>query len=82
MPNKITVCGNRAADQRLCFHYIDSIIPVLSKSEISSLQPSSVVVQPGLCRTWSETLKMGFLETRLTLRYTLTEEEIRCIFDD
>ena len=25
------------ADQRLCFRYIDSTIPVLSKSEISSL---------------------------------------------
>ena len=29
--------GNREADQRLCFHYIDSTIPLLSKSEISSL---------------------------------------------
>ena len=28
--------GNREADQRLCFHYIDSTIPLLSKSEISS----------------------------------------------
>ena len=27
--------GNREADQRLCFCYIDSTIPVLSKSEIS-----------------------------------------------
>ena len=24
-----------------------------------------MVVQPGLCRTWSETLKSGFLTTRL-----------------
>ena len=29
--------GNRKADQRLCFRYIDSPIPLLSKSEISSL---------------------------------------------
>ena len=29
--------GNREADQRLCFHYMDSTIPLLSKSEISSL---------------------------------------------
>ena len=29
--------GNREADQRLCFCYIDSTIPLLSKSEISSL---------------------------------------------
>ena len=39
--------GNREADQRLCFRYTDSIIPLLPKSEISSLYPSSVVVQPG-----------------------------------
>ena len=29
--------GNREADQRLCFRYTDSKIPLLSKSEISSL---------------------------------------------
>ena len=28
--------GNREADLRLCFRYIDSTIPLLSKSEISS----------------------------------------------
>ena len=28
---------NREADQRLCFHYRDSKIPLLPKSEISSL---------------------------------------------
>ena len=57
--------SNREADQRLCFRYTDSTIPLLPKSEISSLQPSSVAVQPGLCRTWSETPKTGFLITRL-----------------
>ena len=55
----------READQRLCFRYTDSTIPLLPKSEISSLCPSSVVVQPSLCRTWSETPKTGFLRTRL-----------------
>ena len=29
--------GNREADQRLCFHYTDSKIPLLPKAEISSL---------------------------------------------
>ena len=29
--------GNREADQRFCFRYIDSTIPLLSKSEISCL---------------------------------------------
>ena len=57
--------GNREADQRLCFRHTDSAIPLLSKSEISSLLPSSVVVQPDLCQTWLETPKNGFLTTRL-----------------
>ena len=52
--------GNREADQRLCFRYTDSTIPLLSKSEISSLSPSSVAVQPGLCQTWSETRMLVF----------------------
>ena len=59
--------GNREADQRLCFRYSDSTIPLLPLSVIPSLQPSSVAVQPGLCRTWSETPKTGFLRTRLVL---------------
>ena len=59
------LCGNRKADQRLCFRYIGTTIALLSKSEISSLLPSFVAVQPGLCQTWSETLMTGFLRTRL-----------------
>ena len=57
--------GNREADQPLCFRYMDSTIPLLPKSEISSLQPSSVAVQPGLCRIESETPITGFLMSRL-----------------
>ena len=52
--------GYRKADQRLCFRYRDSTIPLLSKSEISSLEPSSVAVQPGLCWTWLETRTLVF----------------------
>ena len=44
------LCGNRTADQRLCFRYIDSAIP---SSHIQS-------AQSGLCGTWSETPKTGF----------------------
>ena len=55
--------GNLAADQCLCFRLIDSTILLLPISEISSLQSSSVAVQPSLCRTWSETPKTGFLMT-------------------
>ena len=52
--------GNREADQRLCFRYINSAIPLFSKSEILSLLPSPVAVQPGLCRTWSGTRTFVF----------------------
>ena len=61
---------NCSADQRLCFRYINSTIPLLSQFEISSLYPSSVAEQPGLCRTWSETPKTGFLTTRLNFFLT------------
>ena len=57
--------SNREADQRLCFRYTDSTIPLSPIYEISSLSPSSVAVQPDLCWTWSKTPKTGFLTTRL-----------------
>ena len=41
--------GYHEADRSLCFLYTDGTIPLLSTSEISSLQPSSWAVQPGLC---------------------------------
>ena len=44
------LCGNRTADQRLRFSYIDSTIPLLPKYGISSLKPSSVAVQLSLCQ--------------------------------
>ena len=53
--------SNCEADQRLCFRYTDSTIPLLSKSRISSLYPSSVTVQPSLCQTWSEPQIVDFL---------------------
>ena len=38
---------DREADQRLCFRYTDSTIPLLPKYENTSLQLSYVVVQSG-----------------------------------
>ena len=61
--------SNCKADHRLCFRYTISTIPLLSKSEIPSLYPSSVGLQPGLCQIWSETPKTGFLTMRLILLY-------------
>ena len=64
---KPTICigENIGADQLLsnCFRYRDSTIPLLSKSKISSLYPSSVTVQAGLCRTWSELKTFVFSHT-------------------
>ena len=59
------LCSNCAADQHLCFCFIDSTIPLLSITKISSLQPSSVVVQPSLCQAWWKTQKTGFRVTWL-----------------
>ena len=47
------------------FHCLDSVIPLVSISEISSLYLASVVAQAGLCLAWSQTSKTGFLVTRL-----------------
>ena len=41
--------GNREADQRLCFRYSDSTIPLLLKSEISSFYLFSVLVYRSVC---------------------------------
>ena len=57
--------GYREADQRLCFRYIATTIPLLPKYKISSLKSSSVTAQPCLCQTRSETPKTCFLTTRL-----------------
>ena len=59
------LCVNRTAGQRFSFYYIYSAISLLPKSEILSLEPSSVTAQPGFCRTWSDIPKTGFLVTRL-----------------
>ena len=52
--------GNREADQRLCFRYSDSTIPLQLESEISSILLFSVTVQAGLCQTCSKTTLLVF----------------------
>ena len=42
------------------FRNLDSIIPLLPKYKISSLEPSPVAVQPGLCQTRSESTLLVF----------------------
>ena len=48
------LCSNCTADQRLCFRYTDGTTPLLSRSKLSSLWPSSVLVQLGLCQICSK----------------------------
>ena len=55
----------RSADQHLCFCYMDSTIPLLLKSKITGFWPFSVAALTGLCQTWLETPKTGFLMSRL-----------------
>ena len=50
----------READLRLCVRYAVGTIPVLPKYKILSLLPSSALVQPGLCGTWSKTRTFVF----------------------
>ena len=60
-----SACESAQSDQRLFVHCLDSIIPLVSISEISSLLLASVAAQAGLSLTWSKTPKTGFLVTRL-----------------
>ena len=65
---------NRKADQRLCFRYTDSTIPLLPIYEISSLQPYSVAVQPGFVSDQVGNPEDWFShnEAHIVLRATLT----------
>ena len=79
----IPYANNKGADQpvHLCslisafvVHFLDSIMLLVSVSKISSLYLASVAVQAGLCLTWSQTLKTGFLVMRLvSLQYFLLQ---------
>ena len=91
------LCSNCKADQRLCFCYTDSTIPLLSKSKSLSFLPSSVAAQVGLCRAWSETPEDRFSPSRgscwkmqdqrrlisiLFLSFTLLEYFVYIILDE
>ena len=63
------LCSNCTADQRLCFRYTDSTIPLPLKTEISSFYPASVNVQVGLYQTGRKPRRpvfsrRGSIETR------------------
>ena len=63
-----SACASAQSDQRLGCSCLDSIIPLVSISEIASLYLGFVAAQAGLSLPWSQTMKTGFLLTRLNLR--------------
>ena len=66
--------SNCEADQRLCFRYMDSAIPLLVIFKISSFQPASVTVQSSSCQSWSETQIIGFLMQQLISCYVICRQ--------
>ena len=66
-----SACASAQSDQHLCFRCLDSIIPLVSISEIPSLCLASVAAQACLSLTRSKTPKTGFLVTRLNYQSSL-----------
>ena len=74
MRKTVLFANNKGADQpahlrslisTFAVRCLDSIIPLVSISEISSRYLASVAEQAGLSLTWSEIPKTDFLATRL-----------------
>ena len=70
----LTYANNKGADRfahprslinAFVIHCLDSIISLVSIFEIPSLYLASVAAQAGLCLTWSQTPKTGFVVMRL-----------------
>ena len=55
---------------------LDTIMPLVSISKISSVYLASVAAQAGLRLSWSETPKTGFLVTRLISRLPVLMREV------
>ena len=74
------LCGNHAANQHLCFQYI--VVPLLSKSDLFQVPTHLLWLyrQPGLCQTWSETLKTGFF--MIKFMYAAIYFDFNKIFQD
>ena len=61
-------------------HCLDSMIPLVSISEISNLYLVPVAAQAGLCLTWPQTPKTGFLVTTLKCNtFTYSEADSRVL---
>ena len=79
-----SVCASMQSDQHprslisaFVVRCLDSIISLVSISEISSLYVASVAAKAGLSPTWSKTPKTGFLVTRLILSLVVNDKKVR-----
>ena len=62
------LCSNYTADQQLYFGYMDSTVPLILVSKISSFRPCSKAVQAGLCGTGRKPRRLFFSLSTLILR--------------
>ena len=77
--------NNKGADQpehprslisTIVVHCLDSIIPLVSISKISSLYIASAAAQASLCLTWLNIPKTGFILAGLKLKWLCLLSEI------
>ena len=78
---KMSYANNKGADQpahprslisAFVVRCLDSIIPLVSISKILSLYLASVAAQAGLCLTWSQIPKTGFVVTWLISSFSVS----------
>ena len=65
---RISDCASAQFDQHFCCSVVrclDSLVPLVSISKISSYHLASMAVQASLCLIWSKTLKTYCLMTGL-----------------
>ena len=86
MPYANNKCADQPAHARsltsvLVVRCLDSIIPLVFISEISSLYLASLAAQAGLCLTWLQTSNTGFLLTKLILTCFLLDswQYLECV---
>ena len=56
-----SACASAQSDHAFVLHCLDSIIPLVSISKISSFYLASVAAQASVSLTWSKIRKTGFL---------------------
>ena len=69
------LCSYPTADLRLCFHICKSRFSH-DAAHLGNFKPSSLDLQPGLCWTWLESQKTGFVMTWLVIHRNIGTESL------